>query len=37
MAQTNPFETAFKDASKIGEAVFNPVKTIGSMKQDKEG
>ena len=32
MTQTNPFETAFTDAAKIGEAVFNPIKTIDTLK-----
>ena len=36
MAQTNPFETAFTDAAKIGEAVFNPVKTIDTLKLGKQ-
>jgi hypothetical protein len=36
MAQTNPFETAFTDAAKIGEAIFNPVKTIDTLKSGKQ-
>ena len=36
MAQTNPFETTFTDAAKIGEAVFNPIKTLDTLKSGKQ-